>query len=219
MFDLTHTIKTGIPSWHRTIHQIIADELTFDECTTQTKFHAQRLIEVPCGIGTHIDSPAHCIKNGISVDQIPLTQLQTHYRLFDIVHLRDDYAIDMNDITSYEKNYGNLEKNEWLLINTGWHKRWLQSELYQNNYHFPHLTAAAAEYLATKELAGVGIDTLSVDTGFHDFPAHQILLSKNILILENVNFASSVMPTSGTVIIAPLLIKGATEAPCRVFIL
>lgn len=218
MIDLTHTLTDGIPLWHGTIDKLLTDAITFDECTTTTTFHAQRINNMPCGTGTHLDAPAHCIKNGWTIDQIPLSYLKNTYRLFNIKKLDNEYTITLEMLYEYERVHGELKKNEWLIINTGWSQRWPDADLYANGYHFPHLSVPASKYLASKNLAGVGIDTLSVDTGLEDFPAHHILLSNNVLVLENLNTAGSLLSATGTIMIAPLLVQDATESPCRVFI-
>ena len=57
-----------------------------------------------------------------------------------------------------------------MVMNTGWHKRFSDSKAYVNQdeqgvLHFPGFSVAAAELLVERDVAGVGIDTLSLDPG------------------------------------------------------
>jgi kynurenine formamidase len=68
-----------------------------------------------------------------------------------------------------------------------------------------------------RKVAGVGIDTASVDRGqSKDFQTHRILYSHDIYGLENVANLDRV-PTTGALVIAlPMKIKGGTGGPVRI---
>ena len=83
--------------------------------------------------------------------------------------------------------------------------------------HFPSFSAKATELLIERNIAGIGIDTLSPDTGaLGMFPAHQIMLSAGKFIIENLTNLK-LLPAFGAQIIAlPLKIKDGPESPARV---
>jgi kynurenine formamidase len=75
----------------------------------------------------------------------------------------------------------------------------------------------AAELLAARSVAAVGIDTASIDPGVsRDFPTHQVLGAAEIAILENVASLDEV-PERGALLVAlPMKIGGGSGGPCRV---
>ncbi len=172
-----------------------------------------------CGIGTHLDAPAHCIKNAMTIDQIPLTYLVniTGYCI-DISHRIDqDNCLTTDDILKFETTHGLIQENSCVLINTGWHQYWEDASHYHNKYRFPYVHTDAAELLAQRKIQALGIDTLSPDRPDSGYPVHDLLLSKNILIVENVNNLSHLPPKDFNVTIAPLNLKDATESPIRMW--
>jgi kynurenine formamidase len=109
---------------------------------------------------------------------------------------------------------------------TGWDTRWDDYDAYKNAdakkvLHFPGFSTDAAKLLAEeRNIAGVGIDTLSVDYGLSkDFMVHHIVHGKGKFHLENVANLG-MMPAAGAwVIVAPMKIENGTGGPARIFAL
>ena len=95
----------------------------------------------------------------------------------------------------------------------------------------PGLSEQAARYLARKRVNAVAIDSPSIDLGADSrFIAHNILLSCNILVVENLcnltrvtssrrRTKSNQSSATFTLIISPLKLRGATGSPARVLAL
>ena len=67
---------------------------------------------------------------------------------------------------------------------------------------------------------GLGIDTLSPDGGggaSAGFPTHHAVLGADRYILENLRLAGDVPPRGARANVAPLNVRGAPEAPARVW--
>jgi kynurenine formamidase len=85
------------------------------------------------------------------------------------------------------------------------------------NLHFPGLRRDAAEYLTTKRIAGIGIDTASMDPGTSkDFITHRVLNGANIYGIENLANVERLPETGAWIIALPMKIKGGSGAPTRV---
>jgi arylformamidase len=112
-----------------------------------------------------------------------------------------------------------------VVIATGWEKH-SRSKKYM--FENPGLSEQAARYLERKRVNAVAIDCPSIDAGAASkFPAHNILLTCNTLVVENLcnldkvvasssTRRSSEAITSFTLIISPLKLGGATGSPARV---
>lgn len=215
--DLTHTLTETAPTWdgHCGFHLTTDHDYLSDSPTVSFKVQS---MSMPCGMGTHIDAPAHCFKGLSTIDQIPLDYLINSGYLIDISHrLHADNYLTVNDILEFEEKNGVIHKNSCILINTGWHRHWNDARQYHNEFRFPYIHKDAAELLSQRKIRAVGIDTLSPDRPDNGYPVHELLLSQTILIIENINNLNQLPSKNFTVTLAPLNVYGATESPVRMW--
>ena len=122
-------------------------------------------------------------------------------------------AITKKDILEFEKKHGNIDANSTIIFATGWNKNLLKKSYFEKN---PGLSIDAAKYLASKKINLVGIDSPNIDLGKNSsFPAHHVLLKKDILILENLCNLGKISRTHFKLVVLPLKLKGATGSPVR----
>lgn len=215
LIDLTHTLSSEIPQWDSACGFQRYLKSDYDDCTTPVKFRVQKL-EMFAGIGTHIDAPAHCFPNAETIDKIPLTQLVAPGYQIDVSKkAHEHYQISADDIIEFEKTYGTIKKNSIVIFHTGWSQFWSDTKKYRNNLIFPSVSKDAAELLLTREVNGLGIDTLSPDCADSGFPVHQLFLSAGKVIIENVANAEKIPKTGSWIAALPIKIKEGTEAPIR----
>ncbi len=164
--------------------------------------------------GTHVDAPSHFVPRLASIDEIPAGRLVSNAVLIKAPK-QANQLIEREDLGN-EK----IEQGESVIIATGWEKRSAKSNYMAEN---PGLSADAAKYLARKKVNAVAIDGPSIDAGFDaKFTAHHILLSSNILVVENLcnvyKIAAKTTRTTKrfTLVLSPLKLAGATGSPTRV---
>ena len=216
LIDLTHTLNPNVPFWSGDCgfnHQI---HLDYDQCDGDVKFRVQKMTMF-AGVGTHMDAAAHCIPNGATIDQIALNQLIAPCIVIDVTEQSHElYTVSEQDILSFEQQHGEIAKGSFVIIATGWEQYWQEPKRYHNHYKFPSIGAQAAELLVSRDIVGIGIDTLSPDRPDSGFPVHQILLSQNKYIVENVANSLSMPACGGYSLALPTKIAGATEATTRI---
>ncbi len=162
--------------------------------------------------GTHMDAPFHFIDKGLKIDQIPLERFVCDAILFRIKK-RSNQFITKNDIIKFEKKHGKILHKSTIIFATGWYKNLSKKDYFENN---PGLSIDAAKYLAAKRINLVGIDSPSIDLGKDSkFPVHHILLSKDVLIVENLCNLEKVSEVYFKLIVLPLKLGGATGSPVR----
>lgn len=188
--------------------------------------------------GTHVDAPFHFAKDGRTVDQLPLNELISSCVLIDVARkcLEDSqkcYRLSAADILEHESTHGVIEPASIVLIKTGWHKYWkegtkaylghdeMREGTFDGENHslaFPGIGKDAAELFVERKVAGVGLDTASLDAGdSKDFIAHRILLGNQIYGIENINEGIELIPARGaTLMVLPMKISGGSGAPARV---
>jgi arylformamidase len=177
--------------------------------------------------GTHVDAPSHFKPGLASIDMISSDRL-----ICNAVLIRAEKSA--NQLIE-EQDLGNhqIRDSDAVVIATGWEKRSGSRNYMTEN---PGLSEQAARYLARKRVNAVAIDCPSIDSGADSrFIAHNILLSCNILVVENVcnlnrvtssrrrrsrsRSSTATTTTAFTLIISPLKLGGATGSPARVLAL
>jgi arylformamidase len=182
--------------------------------------------------GTHVDAPSHFKPGLASIDMISSDRLICNAVLIR-VEKSANQLIEEQDLG----NHHQIRDGDAVVIATGWEKRSGSRNYMTEN---PGLSEQAARYLARKRVNAVVIDCPSIDSGADNrFIAHNILLSCNILVVENVcnlnrvtrssrrstrksrssATTATTTTTTFTLIISPLKLGGATGSPARVLAL
>lgn len=213
--DLTHEILPEIPTWDGSCGFELSINTDYKDCTPPDLFRTQK-IKCGAGIGTHIDAPAHVKEGGLTIDKLSLEELITDCIVIDVSSEADElYVIKPEVIESFEKQYGEIKPNSFVILYTGWEKYWHNGEKYINNHKFPSIDKSTALLLLERNISGLGIDTLSADTGANGFPVHQAILGAGKYLVENITNAKALPPVGAKTFVLPIKIKDATEAPIR----
>jgi len=162
--------------------------------------------------GTHIDAPYHFVKNGIKIHQIPLDRLIGKAILIKLKKSKNS-QITKQDITIFEKNNGIIPNHSSVFFFTQWQKNLQKENYFTEN---PGLDKSAANYLVSKKINLVGIDSPSIDLGKDEsFPVHHLFSKNNILIVENLTNLNKISSIEFNFTILPLKLKDATGSPVR----
>ena len=155
--------------------------------------------------GTHVDAPFHFLRDGRTVDQLPLDVLMGKARVVevasrDVIGRADVESADLGGATRVlfkTRNSGTLRRPEF-------------------REDFVALAPEAAAWLVKAGLTLVGVDYLSVEKfGSSDFAAHHALLGAGVVIVEGLDL-SEVPPGDYEMACLPLRIVGADGSPARV---
>lgn len=126
-----------------------------------------------------MDAPFHFAENGRTVDLIPVADLIGPCKVVDVIdrvlaHSDGNYEITKEDILRYEEAYGDLSPDDIVVFKTGWHRHYVAgpklylgfdesvSGPYDSEKHtlcFPGIGADASQYLVSRSVKAVGIDT------------------------------------------------------------
>lgn len=204
--DLTHLIEEGMPVWPGEPQPEIRELMTLgkDICTVQS-------IQFNNHLGTHLDAPSHFIEDGITIDQIPLETLIGKAIILDFTDKGKNSLITREDL---QQHVDRLEPGARVLLKTGWDKNFNPVTFFEG---FPCLTLGAAEFLASRKIRLLGMDTPSPspieDAGQ---AIHKTLLGAGIVLLEAVKNLTLIDQDECELIILPPPFKDFSGAPCRV---
>jgi kynurenine formamidase len=157
--------------------------------------------------GTHVDAPSHFAPGLASIDMIPASRFVCNAVLIKVPK-RANQLVEREDLANDQ-----IKKGDTVVIATGWEKRAADSSYTTKN---PGLSEQVAKYLARKKVNAVAIDGPSIDAGNDSkFTAHNILLPRNILAVENLCNVSKISTKRFTLLISPLKLGGTTGSPAR----
>jgi len=202
--DVSVTLKTGMVSWPGDPPARISHALGMergDRCTVS-------LLEMGAHTGTHMDAPAHFVRGGIGIDHMPLDAAMGPAR---VIPIRDRESIKPGELARHS-----IRRGERVLFRTHNSDHCWDADGFVED--FVYISAAAARYLAERQVRLVGVDYLSVG-GFRadGVETHRALLEAGIWIIEGLNL-KSVRPGRVQLLCLPLKILEGDGAPARALV-
>lgn len=201
--------------------EITSDMITFPGYPMPTfikwsKFEIQGYISeimfLSTHTGTHIDAPFHFNPNGQTIDQVEINRYICKNALLLKIEKDSNQMITSHDIKVNSKY--EIKENDTVVFSTGWERRVGEKDNYMNNN--PGLSKDAAEYLVDKKINAVAIDGPSIDIGTGSgFIVHKVLLTNQILVIENLCNLYRLENQRFTLLITPLKLVGASGSPIR----
>lgn len=166
--------------------------------------------------GTHMDAPAHFVKNGKTIDNVNLKKCIGKAVVVHLPNLKPYYEIVPEDFNKLEEH---IKISSIVLFNTGWIYKAGTEEFYKH----PYISKSTAEYLKNLGVKAVGVDMLNVDKTCiqgeqyteNSTASHNIFLGNDILIVENLTNLEKLDTTGSTVMFLPLKIKDGDGSPVR----
>ncbi|HKI02928.1 MAG TPA: cyclase family protein [Thermoanaerobaculia bacterium] len=226
--DLTYSFDDKTIYWPTAPTTFQLNRMSFGK-TEAGYFYAANSFCTPEHGGTHLDAPIHFAEGKRTADQIPVEQLIAPAVVMDVsakAAADPDYRLTLEDVRAWEAKHGPIAQGVFVLLRTGWGKRWPDRKRYlgddkpndASNLHFPSYGAEAARYLVEQRKVGaLGVDTASIDHGpSKDFIVHQIANGANVPGVENVANLEEVPETGAWVIALPMKIAGGSGGPVRV---
>ncbi len=202
VIDLSHLITENMPVYPGTASPGIVSN-----SSVLADGYAEKQLHLHTHTGTHVDSPAHMISAGITLDNLPPDKFMGAALLLDCQGVK---VLDQKFLKPFQNR---ILECEFVILNTGWSKYWGQAKYYQD---FPVLTPEAAQVLSGFNLKGIGIDCSSVDAvGSKTFPIHKTFFNKNLLIIENLTDLDQIKADKFTFCCFPLKIHQADGSPVR----
>lgn len=211
VIDLGHPLRASDPSW--------SGKRAFDREGTPTngRFESEE------HFGTHLDAPSH-FGGQWTADAIPVDRLVRPGVCINVTGKPEDYQVTAADIDAFESQHGRIREGAIVLFATGWDARWPDRRSYMNERdgvkHFPGIGVEAARRLVERKVAGIGIDTPSVDYGpSQQYETHNITNPANVYHIENARNLTKLPPAGFTVVVAPINLAGGSGGPTRIFAL
>ena len=214
VIDLSHALTAGMLTHPGLPGPECVPYRTREEyrASSGTTFQVDRVCMVG-NTGTYLDSPFHRYADGEDLAAVALARVVDLPAL--VVDARQRRAVDVDVLTAAlpEEEVAGAA----VLLHTGGDAHWGQ-EAY--GHDAPYVTAAAADWLAERRPALVGIDAVNVDD-LADLsrPVHTRLLGDGVLVLEHLTGLSALPARGARLHAAPVAWQGVGTWPVRAYAL
>ena len=167
--------------------------------------------------GTHVDAPLHFSADGASVDQLPAAGLVCPLCVLDLRAKASEDAnamVQSEDIEAWISANGEIPAGAVVAMHSGWTAYRTDSD---GNFAFPGFSKAATDMLAGMDVAGIGVDTLSLDPGNSaDFAVHNSWLPGGRYGIENLAGLDQMPAAGATIFVGAPSHKRGTGGPARI---
>ena len=172
--------------------------------------------------GTHVDAPAHFISDAqpeahVTIESVPVARLLGRGVRLNCQGMKAGEYVSKSRLSDWEGQHGALEAGDIALFDFGWSAKWgLRPNDQRYVEDWPGVGMDAAQYLISKQVAAIGVDTLSVDSpeALRTQPVHPAVLEKQVLIIENLCNLDQ-LPDFFLFLALPLRIRGGSGSPLR----
>jgi kynurenine formamidase len=221
VLDLTHVLSPAFPIWPGGVPIKVTNTAT----VAKDGYYANKW-ELVEHHGTHLDAPAHFAPNGPTAERLEAASLIVPAAVIDVrerARKDADAVVTIDDLKAWEKAHGPLPKQCGVFLNSGWDAKAGDARAFlgqddSKTLHFPGFSKEACEFLLReREVAGLAVDTLSLDFGASkDFAVHKLWLGAGRWGLECVANLSKLPPAGATVFVGAPKVSGASGGPTRV---
>jgi len=155
--------------------------------------------------GTHIDAPLHFIRDGASIDRMPIDATIGPAR---VLQIENPESITPSELERYD-----IRPGERILFKTRNSTRAWNADRFVTDYVYVSLSAA--RLLVERQVRTIGVDYLSVGGYERDGDeVHRLLLGAGIWLIEGLNLAD-VTPGDYELMCLPLKYEHGDGAPAR----
>jgi len=210
---LSHRIRDGEQVWPGD------PEVRLESWGDQTAFRLQRLT-IGEHSSTHLGAPSH-YGEGAAIDGFPAGLLHGRALVLRFEGRTAADPIGGAEIREALARLGDAEA-ELAIVATGWARRWGSADYFSGHPGEagpPGLDAEAAELLAARGFAVVGIDGPNIDAGgsvAEATAAGRALARRGVYHLENLTLVPASLPPFLEYSLAPLRICGGSGSPCTI---
>lgn len=223
--DLTHPFEPTIPHFEGSTIMRVEEVRNYENdgfLVQQFCFEGQW--------GTHVDAPSHSHAGKKTVDQIPLEEMILPLVVIDIhkqIANNPDYILLVDDLLSWEDQYGRIPVGAFVALRTDWSKRWPNHDAMHNRdssniSHTPGWSLDALAYLYEDcQITASGHETIDPDPGFRaketNWMCERYILGRNHYQIELLTNLDQCPPKGAIVICTFPKPRGASGFPARVF--
>ena len=206
MIDLTHVIEPTTPDAQRkfvvTIHDAL-EEIP-GKVRPEGEWYVMSDVDLMGHVGTHIEAPFHCLKNGEDISQIPLDRLTGDAVMLNLVNAEAEGGVTLQQVQDAAGVAGGIRKGDIVFCRMG---------------PTPYFSTASLKWLVEQGMKMMGVDSGGVelaDDETHANVNHLLLFRAGIPLIERLANLDRVSRPRVKVYALPVPVRGLDAFPLRV---
>lgn len=223
MVDLTHTFSPTTPVWGgfgQATMSATCDPETHAPYTIEKDGFRTTFYSMVGQYGTHVDPPAHFRSDGLTMDQIPLSQMILPLVVFDITPMLGsdpNHALSVADIAAWEKAHGAVPAGAFAALRTDMYKDWDSHPDRFKRSPFPAWSLAAIQFLFNeRHVTAIGHEALDTDTT-ESMDSETWILKQNHFQIEAMANLDKVPATGAVIVVTWPKVEHGFGFPARAF--
>lgn len=204
--DLTHVIEPTSADAERKFVVHIHDALEEVPGTIRPEgeWYVMSDVELMDHVGTHIEAPLHCLKDGMDLSQIPLEKLIGDAAILDLRDAHSESGVTLEQVKKAVDDAGGIEKNDIVFCMMG------------ETHYF---STEAIRWLVDAGIKLMGVDSAGVEIPHsvsHANENHLALFRADIPLIERLANLDKLSKSRVKVYALPIPVVGLDAFPLRV---
>ena len=206
IIDLTHIIEPTGPDEQRkfVVHKHDALEEIPGKVRPEGEWYIMSDVELMDHVGTHIEVPYHCLKNGADLSQVTPEQLIGEAVILDLSGAEAEGGVTLEQVKSAASAAGGIREGDIVFCRMG------KTE---------YFATAALQWIVEQGLKLMGVDSGGVELAHdttHANVNHLLLFRAGIPLIENLAHLDRLTQSRVQVYALPVPIRGLDAFPLRV---
>jgi arylformamidase len=206
MVDLTQVIQPTTPDVQRKFVVRIHDALEEipGKVRPEGEWYVMSDVDLMGHVGTHMEAPFHCLKNGADLSQIPLDRLGGDAVILNLVNAKAEGGVTLQQVQDAAKAAGGVRKGDIVFCRMG---------------PTPYFATAPLKWLVGQGMKLMGVDSSGVELADDKTQAnvnHLVLFRAGIPLIENLANLDRVSRPRVKVYALPVPVRGLDAFPLRV---
>ncbi len=214
--ELSHVIHPGRERRPFEVELVGADQIDPRLHRTQGQWYVMGNLKYTAHIGTHIETPFHCLPQGDDLAKVGAERLIGPAIVLDLRGLVPHHKITLAEFQQAAAKAGGIQPDDILFCHTGY-SRYYGTDQYREA---PGFAGEALEWMAAQRVKLMGVDMGGIET--QDVPNnlhHTLLFRHGICLIENLTNLSALTRSRVLVCALPLAVQGLEAIPLRVIAL
>lgn len=206
IIDLTHIIQPTEPDAERKFVVRVHDALEEipGKVRPEGEWYVMSDVDLMGHVGTHIEAPFHCLKQGADLSQIPLDRLVGDAVLLNLADAEAEGGVTLEQVQSAVKVAGGVRKGDIVFCRMG---------------PTPYFATAPLQWLVEQGIKMMGVDSSGVELANDETHAnvnHLVLFRAGIPLIENLANLDRLSRPRVKVYALPVPVRGLDAFPLRV---
>jgi kynurenine formamidase len=223
LVDLTHSFGPRTPVWsgfgQARFSPAVDPETKAPYTIAKDGFRAT-YYEMVGQYGTHVDPPAHFATDGLTMDEIPLTQMILPLVVLDdtaFLAADPNHAFSLADLRAWEELHGPVPKGGFAALRTDMSKDWDANPERFKRAPFPGWSLETVKFLIERRgITAIGHESMDADIT-EKMESESYILTSGHYQIEVMANLDKVPATGALIVVTWPKVRGGLGFPARAF--